>query len=636
VKVHICGFRKSVSMATIATVLLAGIATNSYAAASSGQDTLNVTNSSTQLLSQVSAGAGATVSVLPDVSAENSWLSGLHASGYLSQTFGMWQNPSALRDFTPSRNNLAVSRTLLQVDENYRLNENNNFFMREWFVYEPPYSWDSANIRNYTSVKPASYGHFMNDWYNTYQVRDAWWENKTGPLTTYIGNQIVVWGQSIAFRVGDVINPQDTTWSFGFSNLEQSRNAQWMVHPILNLPQWGPLTSNFLELVVQPGFAPQWWECDYPDGRYSGDCETKGGRGVTGDPSAMHGPSARFDAHYDNQAKFGLNAPLGFGPYGPGGAGIVAQPAAHEFWSCAQLAPMVRPGFIPKGTPQATCALGLSKGNLPYGPTGDGALVDIGPWRIPGMQPQNWNIGGRFHTLIGSTEITALYYLDSVYGVTLGNPASLRWTPFTNLWTYEYPQVNEVGLTADRPLPMPASLGEYLPLVGRAEFLYVNHQSFPDMRPTSLTGQRYSDVVRWMAALDIDQAYAPWLTSTGNLTANLEVTDVITMDNAKTMPFNGNDVSEANNKNEVNALLNIGTAWLWNDIQPAWTMIYNPKGTTFLLFPSLVLNPPWTKSYFMKLQAIEVLGSDRESLGGGLFKGESLLTAQFQYNFNLL
>ena len=124
--------------------------------------------------------------------------------------------------------------------------------------------------------------------------------------------------------------------------------------------------------------------------------------------------------------------------------------------------------------------------------------------------------------------------------------------------------------------------------------------------------------------------------STGNLTSNLEVTDVITMDNAKTMPFNGNDVSEANNKNEVNALLNIGTGSLWNDIQPAWTMIYNPKGTTFLLFPSLVLNPPWAKSYFMKLQAIEVLGSDRESLGGGLFKGESLLTAQFQYNFNLL
>ena len=54
----------------------------------------------------------------------------------------------------------------------------------------------------------------MNGIYNTYELRDAWWENKSGPLTTFIGNQIVVWGQSIAFRVDDVINPTNTCWAF--------------------------------------------------------------------------------------------------------------------------------------------------------------------------------------------------------------------------------------------------------------------------------------------------------------------------------------------------------------------------------------------------------------------------------------
>jgi hypothetical protein len=90
---------------------------------------------------------GATAGVLPQAggATESSLLSGLHISGYASQTFGMWQNPTALSDFTPSRNNLAVSRTLLQVDENYELGDANNFFMREWFVYEPPYSFNSAN-----------------------------------------------------------------------------------------------------------------------------------------------------------------------------------------------------------------------------------------------------------------------------------------------------------------------------------------------------------------------------------------------------------------------------------------------------------------------------------------------------------
>src|SRR6266478_2825594 len=160
----VCRSGKSISVAVGVMLLLASAAGDSLAGALSGPgyDALGVSNPSNEL-SQPGA-------------AEQGWLSGLHISGYGSQTFGMWQNPAALSDFTPSRNNLAVSRTLLQVDENYRLNENNTFFMREWFVYEPPYSFDSANIKHYgLGINPAlqgiipnraapSYGHFMNDW----------------------------------------------------------------------------------------------------------------------------------------------------------------------------------------------------------------------------------------------------------------------------------------------------------------------------------------------------------------------------------------------------------------------------------------------------------------------------------------
>src|SRR5229473_6253543 len=251
--------RKIIGIFSAAMLGMMLTAANSFAVDSTTEpaNSLNMTNSSTKLLPQ-------------DQAAESSWLSGLHVSGYASQTFGMWQNPSALRDFTPSRNNLAVARTLLQVDENYRLNENNTFFMREWFVYEPPYSFNSANNKAYAAGSlaagnAASLGHFLNDFYNQYTVRDAWWETKTGPLTTYVGNQIVVWGQSIAFRVGDVVNPQDTTWSFGFANLEQSRIPQWMVHPILNLPGLGPFSSNFIEGILIPRLQPMWNSCDYAD-----------------------------------------------------------------------------------------------------------------------------------------------------------------------------------------------------------------------------------------------------------------------------------------------------------------------------------------------------------------------------------
>jgi hypothetical protein len=656
---------------------------------------------------------------------EESWLSGLHVSGYGAQTFGMWQNPHNVHEWTHSSNNLAVSRTLLQVDENYRLNENNTFFMREWFVYEPVYSFITSNNVANASVNNAflspactapfpatpgqigcrtgresapSFGHFMNDYYNNYQVRDAWWENKTGPLTTFVGNQIVVWGQSLAFRVGDVINPQDIAWNFGFANLEQSRNAQWMVHPILNLPEWGPLTSNFLELVVQPGFQPQWWENNYEDGRNNGPGSLmKAGRYAT---YGQHGnPSSQpFDIAYDNKLNPTMAVSSGPGPWGPFASGwwsqtftnngqltgeqnpsapigyrhcnaggqpasnltnattglplttscwtsgsIVGPPLQHTFWNCLGGGQLLGghtynplpPGFRRPASGPGGCSLALTHNNLPYGAAGDYALWDFGPYHIPGMQPSNWNDGMRLHTLVGETELTALYYNDNMDG---GFPTARFDAPgapaYTNLGRIDFMDIQEIGMTADRPIPVPASLGEYLPIVGRAEVLYTNHEPFYNSNVLSFSGIRYSDTVKWMTALDIDQAYAPWLTTTGTLTAFFEVYDDITMDDNKVTPVTALD-SQKLTKNQVYTLQSIGTGFYWEDIEPTWTQIYQPQGNTFALFPTVVLNPPWTKKYFVKFQAIEVMGGNRLQ-GLGLFKGQSLLTAQLQYNFNIL
>src|SRR5579884_249051 len=597
------------------------------------------------------AGAGAAVGggvpgpTMGSGTEEQGWLSGLHVSGFLSQTFGMWQNPTALRDFTPSRNNLATARTLLQVDENYRLNENNTFFMREWFVYEPPYSFNSANNSAYASGSAAagnaaSFGHFMNDFYNQYTVRDAWWENKTGPLTTFIGNQIVVWGQSIAFRVGDVINPQDTTWAFGFANLEQSRIPQWMVHPILNLPDLGPFSSNFIEGVIIPRYQPQ-WSWDYADGRFFDEMGVAGSVNQ-GFPSAMHGPSARFDVHYPDQFYAGRTALANpvtetvLGPFGPSGAGLISAPFSKEFYWCSNLGSSLQPFNPVPRRAQRFCTFTPDK-TVGFGPVAGDSVLDIGQWKVPAATVANWEEGVRLHTLWGPLELTGFYFNTWDYY------PSFFWQAFTNQWRARYMPVQYLGVTADAPLPLPASLAEHIPAVGRAEFVYANHQPYADFDPFDLSSVRFSDTVDMMYAIDISQAYAPWLTRTGNLSMNLEVQDYITLDASQNMitagaPFGGvgGDLNESVNKNEVNLLFNVGTSWWWNDIAPTWTMIFNPKGRTFLLFPSLVLNPPWTKAYFLKLQAIEVLGGDAQSIGGGLFKGESFLTAQFQYNFNVL
>src|SRR5438309_5684475 len=86
---------------------------------------LSITNSANDVLPQVGGGAPGAAPPVAGPGAvpggETGGLSGLHISGYGSQTFGMWQNPTNLKAYTRSRNNLAVARLLLQVDENYRL-----------------------------------------------------------------------------------------------------------------------------------------------------------------------------------------------------------------------------------------------------------------------------------------------------------------------------------------------------------------------------------------------------------------------------------------------------------------------------------------------------------------------------------
>jgi hypothetical protein len=672
----VTGFARSVVVAAGAIFFVLALAAQSTAGDLSAQprDSLGVVSSSTGALPQPGG-----------VAAESSWLQRFHVTGYLSEQFGFWQNPTALRSFTPSRNNLAVARTTLQVDENFQLDESNSFFMREWFTYDPPYSWNSANNKIYSraqscvftagicdqvvpggglSVGPHSYGHFANDALNQYDVRDAWWQNKWGPLTTFVGNQIVVWGQSLSFRVADIVNPSDTAWAFGFANLEQSRKPQWMVHPILNLPDFGPLSSNFLELVWTPGWNPQYWECDYADQRYDG-YTTKCGRNVTGQPSLSSAPLFRFEAltpqkiyRYGVFADPALGTPIN-GPFdrgasdgsnqftGVGNNGIVGGTAFFEFSHCLPSAGDANrnitslfgasPGVVNvfDQVPlylRRPCMNHLSKHQLTGGALGDGSATDLGIFRIRGYSPQFWNEGVRYHTLIGDTELTSFVYYDNT---NQGVETSAKWVPYTNL--FEYDTAAEVlgGLTANRPVPLPETIAEHFPIVAKAEAVYINHKEFDDLRPYVLTTRRFSDVVNWLAALDVTNAYAPWLSSTGDLSANLEVFDSITMDIAKDMDANNRNQVHIL-KNPVQVLFNTGTSWYYGDIAPAWTMIYGVKGNTFLMFPSVTLNPPWTKKYFVRLSAIQVLGGDRQAAQvGGTFKGQSFLSALLQYNFQL-
>ena len=68
-------------------------------------------------------------------------------------------------------------------------------------------------------------------------------------------------------------------------------------------------------------------------------------------------------------------------------------------------------------------------------------------------------------------------------------PWGARWTPLTNLWNYTFYDIQETGVTADRPLPMPAALAEYFPAVFRGEMLYQNHDKLRRYEVDRLDGR---------------------------------------------------------------------------------------------------------------------------------------------------
>ncbi len=525
----------------------------------------------------------------PTSSALSDLRDNLHISGYIQSNYGLFYNTEGTKWWPHHHlNSIESLRQLGQIDLNESFGEHLQFFARFWGVYEPNYPFE-----NDAKMGDAN----LSDFYNEYNFRDLWLKIKEGPLNVFIGKQIVEWGESLAFRVGDQINPQDVSYAFGFNNLEASHLPIYMLHPILNLPAVGPLSSNFFELVYAPGFDDLWNHVDYPDDRFNGQDAVAGRVDVLPIPAA-----SRVGGGTDNRCRPGESLCLA-----PGTA--------------------LQPPF----------SYVLGAGNIP----------DV-QWAIPRATFANSQIGLRLHTLIkGGTEVTAFYWRSFDYTPNLyvgqverplrvlpGPPPVI--IPGLQRMTERYVHYESFGGTLNRPLPLPIWLANELPMVLRMEFFYKNHDAFSTSARSVKSGIVNSDTLNTLVALDLDQVYAPWLTSTGSLTGNFEFQELTILDASDKM-LEAQGVLTKAHKHEVNLLANLGTSWYWGAVAPALTGIYNPDGQTWLLTPSIVLTPPWTNKYFAKIGTVYILGNDKYAFSsGGSLKGGSSIFVQLQYNFDLL
>jgi hypothetical protein len=511
----------------------------------------------------------------PILGNHNETLGDFHITGFLQNQTGMWVNSSNLREFTTYKaqhsNSLSTERNWISVDTNYNIGPN-SFFVRWYGVYEPAY----PNENNLTRAAGPNTTGPISDFYNQWTVRDGWWRLKEGPLTVFTGRQIVIWGESISFRVCDVINPQDISYAFGFANLEQSRMPLWMLHPILDLPNLGPLASNDLEVVFAPGLQPLYTNDDYPDDRQVGRHNVLGSVDIL--PPAQ---GARFAGR----------------PY-----------------------PIAIPLQLPKGAP-------LDLAAFPQIVGAPGATR----WYYPPATWSNAQEGVRLHTFLYDAELTSFYW----YGHQITPTSFVSGTPHHQFISEEFPPLNDVGFTGNRPLYLPGRVAEVLPFVLRSELLLQDRTPINTQALNEASAVSSSSTLNTLVALDLASAYAPWLTQTGTLTTHLEWNNYTILSWSKKYVYGGSALHRYHNDEQL--LLSLGTSWLWNEIAPTLTGIYNPDGTTFELFPDLLLTPHWSNLYSLDLKYIGILGNNKYGgATGGVFKGKSLLVMTFQYNFNLL
>ena len=95
----------------------------------------------------------------------------------------------------------------------------------------------------------------MSDYYNQYNVRDAYWKSVIGPLTLFMGRQIVTWGESLAFRIGRRYQSAGLHLELRLFQPRAVAAAAVDGASDLEPSSWGPFTANFVEGVWTPSLA---------------------------------------------------------------------------------------------------------------------------------------------------------------------------------------------------------------------------------------------------------------------------------------------------------------------------------------------------------------------------------------------
>lgn len=151
--------------------------------------------------------------------------------GWLRNNLGMFTDQI---DFAGSGNDLSTCRTWLRTYVEYEASDQISTWVALQFAHEPTYHMEKGSMSSnvhYAGEPTARSGKEYSEYRDINDVlRECFirWQ----PSVNHgfkLGRQIMIWGEAMTQRVGDVIHPDDGRYALGFANLEDSRIPMWML-----------------------------------------------------------------------------------------------------------------------------------------------------------------------------------------------------------------------------------------------------------------------------------------------------------------------------------------------------------------------------------------------------------------------
>lgn len=155
--------------------------------------------------------------------------------------------------FTTS-NRFIMNRLTFQPEFNVDLHEQARLFISWRFAKEPRYNKESKDRRRNTPPFPPLDNTFYDE--DSFKPWEMIFDLKpTDRLKLRLGRQFITWGETDGFRLLDVINSQDGTFSppgaANLFSLDETRIPSWGLRAFYTV---APATNTIFEFIALPGF----------------------------------------------------------------------------------------------------------------------------------------------------------------------------------------------------------------------------------------------------------------------------------------------------------------------------------------------------------------------------------------------